>query len=297
MFRGIMNYGDKSFRGRDILPHIRTSFAPPSLTPKSLNVEPKPAPPTLRTRRIGSHNRGIRGIHARRRACRVDRARRIEIDVQKRPCSTELLVVARTQHVAAAVACGGNGRGRNARAAETLLGVLKPGVVGAGGLAVIDAGFDGHAGGVAIGGAREGTAGRGFFVAALEDIGADLFDDGWRNIGGEVVDGEASVAAADFGRVALTGHVAAGLTDGGVILQAIAAEAFLTVFDTGYPVVVVGATAKRLAGLDGHTGRVCEASAREGAGGGFIGAAQIGPGVGGLARSRNKGGGGGGGCG
>ncbi len=212
---------------------MQTSCPPLPLPPKSLHIEPKPAPPTLRTRRICCHNCGIREIHACRRARRIHRSRRIEIDVQQRHGSTEFLVVARTQHIAAAVAGGGNGRGPDARAAETFLGVFEAGVVGSGGLAVVDTGFDGHAGGVVVGGAREGTAGSGFFVATLEDVGADLFYKGWGNISCKVVDGEAGVAAADFRRVALAGHSAASLTNGGVVLQAVAAVAFLAVFDTG----------------------------------------------------------------
>ncbi len=131
----------------------------------------------------------------------------------------------------------------------------------------------------------------------MEDVSAGLLDGGWGNVCGEVVEGEAGGAAADFGRVALAGHVAAGLADGGVVLQAVAAVAFLAVFDTREAVVVFGAAAEGLAGFDGHAGAVCETSAGEGAGGGFIGAAEVGPGVDGLARSRNEGcgrGGGGG---
>ena len=123
----------------------------------------------------------------------------------------------------------------------------------------------------------------------MKDVGADLADGGGRNVGGEVVDGEAGAAAADFGGVALAGHVAACLSDSGVVLQAVAAVTFLAVLDAGEGVVVLGAGAEGLAGFDGHAGGVCKSSEAEGAGVGFVGAAEVGPGVGGLAGGRNEG--------
>ena len=117
----------------------------------------------------------------------------------------------------------------------------------------------------------------------MREVGADLFDGRGRHVGGEVVDAEAVVAAAELGRVARAGHVAALEADGGVGLQAVAAVAFPAVFDAGETVVVGAAAAERLAFLDRH-GRVrCVGRAGEGAWVGFVGATEVGPIVGYLA--------------
>ena len=95
-----------------------------------------------------------------------------------------------------------------------------------------------------------------------------------RLVRGQVVDAHYVCVAADFGGVAGAGHGAGGFADGGVVLEAGAAEAFLAVFETGEVEVVAGGGAEGLAGFDGHACGAGVGGAGEGAWGyGVIGAA------------------------
>ena len=78
-----------------------------------------------------------------------------------------------------------------------------------------------------------------FVVAALGDVVAYLFHRLGRLVCGEVVQTHQAAVAADFARVAGAGFRAAGFADGGVVLEAGAAVAFLAVFEAG-EVEVVG---------------------------------------------------------
>ena len=59
----------------------------------------KPSPPRLRTRRVRVHNRRVRLIRTRRHPTGRHTPRRIEVDIEQRPRTTELLIIARTQHI------------------------------------------------------------------------------------------------------------------------------------------------------------------------------------------------------
>lgn len=96
-----------------------------------------------------------------------------------------------------------------------------------------------------------------------------------RLVRGQVVDAHEVCVAADFGGVAGAGHGAGGgFAEGGVVLEAGAAEAFLAVFEAGEVEVVAGGGAEGLAGFDGHAGGAGVGGAGEGAWGyGVVGAA------------------------
>lgn len=175
-----------------------------------------------RRRRPRGNGRGIRRIHSLRRAVRIDRSGIIKVDVQFPRGATELAFVAGTQHIALREIERGGGR-RQGGAAETFLGVLEAGVVGAGGLAEGDARLDRHAGAVAVGGAAEEAAVGGFGVAAFRDVAADLLDCRGRDEGCRVVDAQPAAAAADLACVAGAGHVAAREAEGAVGLERVAA--------------------------------------------------------------------------
>ena len=111
-------------------------------------------------------------------------------------------------------------------------------------------------------------------VAALGDVVADLLDRRGRLVRREVVQAHQVAVAADFARVARAGFRAAGLADGGVVLEAGAAVAFLAVFEAGEVEIVTFRTAEGLAGFDGHAGGACVGGAGESAwGDGVVGAA------------------------
>lgn len=93
---------------------------------------------------------------------------------------------------------------------------------------------------------------------------------------GQVVHAQEVGVAADFGRVAGAGFRAAGFADGGGVLEAGAAVAFLAVFEAGE--VEVLAAAVGLAGFDGHARGTCVRGAGESARvDGVVGAAHVGP--------------------
>lgn len=75
-----------------------------------------------------------------------------------------------------------------------------------------DAGLDGHAGGVRVGGGgQQAAARRGFLVAAREGVGTDLGGRGRVHECGVHEDGEAVGATTGLPGVAFAGHAAARL--------------------------------------------------------------------------------------
>ena len=141
-------------------------------------------------------------------------------------------------------------------------------------MAEVDARLDRHARRVGVRGPAEQAAVLGFVVAALRDVVADLLDRRGRLVCGEIVQAEQVGVAADFGAVAGAGFAAAGLADGGVVLEAGAAVAFLAVFEAGEVEVIAGGAAVGLAGFDGHARGAAVGGAGEGArGDGVVGAA------------------------
>ena len=198
------------------------------------------------------------GTHARRV---------VRVHVQEVAPATILLAVARAQHVAAARAAGHGGRLRQSGPA-----IAFPCVFDAGELhrrcrclAEVDAGFDRHAGGIRVRGPAEEASVWHLVVAALGDVVADLFDRRRRLVRRQVVQAHQAAVAADFARVATAGFRAAGFADGGVVLEAGAAVAFLAVFEAGEVEVVAFRTAIGLAGLDGHAGGARVGGTGEGA--------------------------------
>lgn len=86
----------------------------------------------------------------------------------------------------------------------------------------------------------------------MGEVGADLADGGGGDILGVIPDREAGGAAADLRAVALAGFVAARIADGGVVLEGVAAVAFLAVFEAGEGVVVGAGGAEGHAGFERH---------------------------------------------
>lgn len=84
-------------------------------------------------------------------------------------------------------------------------------------------------------------------------------------------------AAADFRPVARARLVAAGVGGGSVVLEAVAAVAFRAVLEAGEGVVVGGGGAEAEAGREGHERGGGVGGGGEGARGGFVGAAEVGP--------------------
>ena len=143
-------------------------------------------------------------------------------------------------------------------------------------MAGVHARFDRHARGVCVRGSGEQAAVFGFAVAALRHVVADLVDGRGGLVCGQVVYAQEVGVAVDLGRVAGAGFRAAGFADGGVVLEAGAAVAFLAVFEAGE--VEVFAAAVGLAGFDGHARGICVRGAGEGAGvNGIISATHVGP--------------------
>ena len=79
------------------------------------------------------------------------------------------------------------------------------------------------------------------------------------------------------------------MADRGVVLQAVAAETLLAVLEAGEAVVVFRGGAEGLTGFDGHASGVGEGGAGKGTGSSFVSAAEVGPGIGGLARGGDEG--------
>lgn len=177
------------------------------------------------------------------------------INIGQRARTAKFVLIACAQHVALLDICCGGCR-RETGSAETFLRIFDTSVVIARRLAVVDAGFDGHACAVYIAWPGEKTAVGNLVVTSLGDVGADLLYRRGGHESREIVQTQSRAASAEFGFVAAAGYVAACLPYAGVILETVAAVAFPAVFDAGEAVVVGIAAAEGLAGFDGHAGGV-----------------------------------------
>ena len=121
------------------------------------------------------------------RATTTHTAGRVLVDVQERAPTTEFAVVARAEHVAAALIGSLCSAAAERRPTEALFGEFQSRVVVPLGLAKIDAGFDGHTGQVCVAGPAQGPAGFLLIVAALAEVGADLLYGGGWDVGCQVV--------------------------------------------------------------------------------------------------------------
>ncbi|CAF9942470.1 MAG: hypothetical protein ALECFALPRED_009763 [Alectoria fallacina] len=213
-----------------------------------------------------------------------DKAQR-KNDCEPTPAA-KLLPVARTRHIATAQAGRRRGRARQARRAVAFLGVLDPGDRHRRRrrrrrrLAEGDAGLDRHTRRVGVRGTGEQAAVGDLVVAASGDVVADLRDRPRRLIRRQVVQAEQVRSAADLAAVARARFAAAGLADGGAVLEPGAAVALLAVLEAREAEVVAvgGGGTVALAGFDRHARRVGVRGPRQGARGhGVVGAAQVGP--------------------
>ena len=242
-----------------------------------------------RSSRVSSDDSRILSVHRLRRAVGINRVRIIKVNVEFGCRTTELALVAGTEHVALTCVEGLRGGGERF-AAVALFTEFESGVVGAALLAESHASLDRHAGGVGIASGAEKTAGCGLCITALGDVTADLLDGRRRNVRCRIVNAQSTASATDFARVARTRLVAASETECTVRLKSVSAETLRPKLNTRETVVIVLAGTEFLTGFDSHTGCVGVRCAGERTRVRFVGTSKINPSTYRLSRRWNKGG-------